>query len=93
MLWFFVIYWAILRLYPVQLCLSLLLKLIKITCYALFGIPIVLYVFYKGVYNFGPKHYRKREFWEIITNPMPEKFETSTNKKLIRVTREQPAPI
>ena len=93
MLWFFLVFWAILRMQPIQLFLSLLFNLFKIVLYTLFGIPVVLYSFYKGVYNFGPKHYRKRGFWEIVLNPVPEQFETSTNKRMIRVTRERPAPI
>ena len=68
---------------------------IKTTFYTFFGIPIVLHSFYKSVYNFGPKHYRKRGLWEIITEPVPTNFlETLQHKnQLFGSVRQQPSPI
>ena len=75
MLWSFIIFWGIFKLYPVQLCFWLLSMSIKATFYTFFGIPIVIYAFFKSVYDFGPKQYRKRGLWEIITQPVPTKFD------------------
>ena len=33
--------------------------------------PIALYLFYKGIYNFGPDH-QKRSLWTILTQPVPD---------------------
>lgn len=93
MLWFFIILWAIFRLYPVKLCFWLMSVSFKITFYTLFGIPIVFCAFFKSVYNFGPKHYRQRGLWEIITEPVPtNSLEIRPHKKkLFGSTRQRPA--
>jgi len=35
-----------------------------------FTIPITIYTFFRGVYDFGPK-WRKRTFIDILLNPVP----------------------
>jgi hypothetical protein len=35
-----------------------------------FIIPITIYTFFRGVYDFGPKH-RKRSLLDILWNPVP----------------------
>jgi hypothetical protein len=35
-----------------------------------FNVPIVLFTFFHGVYNFGPKHYQWSLF-NILLNPVP----------------------
>ncbi len=36
----------------------------------IFIVPIILFTFFRNVYNFGPKH-RKRSLFEILCNPVP----------------------
>ncbi len=36
-----------------------------------FIIPITIYTFFRGVYDFGPKH-RKSALFDILLNPVPE---------------------
>jgi hypothetical protein len=35
-----------------------------------FIVPITIYTFFRGVYDFGPKH-RKRMLFDILLNPVP----------------------
>jgi len=35
-----------------------------------FIVPITIYTFFRGVYDFGPKH-RKRTLFDILLNPVP----------------------
>ena len=39
-------------------------------CQVIFVVPITLYTFFRGVYDFGPKH-RKRSLLDILRNPVP----------------------
>ena len=71
----------------------------------LFGVPIVFYAFFKSVYDFGPKHYRQRGLWEIITEPVPSNLESRERKRArlrtrtrVRefdclILRQRPAPV
>ena len=36
----------------------------------IFTVPIILFTFFRNIYNFGPKH-RKRSLLEILRNPVP----------------------
>ena len=36
----------------------------------IFIVPIVLFTFFRNIYNFGPKHC-KRSLFEILSNPVP----------------------
>ena len=37
---------------------------------AFFIVPITIYTFFRGVYDFGPKHC-KRTLFDILLNPVP----------------------
>ena len=50
------------------------------TLQVVFIVPITLYTFFRGVYDFGPKH-RKRSFFDILRNPVPSvEFEGRTGE-------------
>ena len=39
-------------------------------CQVIFIVPITLYTFFRGMYDFGPKH-RKRSLFDILRHPVP----------------------
>ena len=44
----------------------------RVIFYAIFGVPIIFWTFYKSVYDFGPEHIPHRSLFEIIKQPVPE---------------------
>ena len=50
------------------------------TFYAIFGVPIIFWTFYKSVYEFGPEHIPERSFCEILKQPVPSESDVDNNK-------------
>ena len=48
--------------------------------YAIFGVPIIFWTFYKSVYEFGPEHIPKRSFCDILKQPVPSESDVDNNK-------------
>ena len=80
-LWFWLIFWRTLLSTSVIAMQAMITKITKLLIYAIFGVPIVFYAFFKSVYDFGPANVRKRSFFEIIKNPVPPAFESNQNGK------------
>ena len=80
-LWFWLIFWKTIWWRPVITMWYSMLKFSELLFYATFGVPIVFYVFFKSVYEFGPENVPKRSLAEIIKNPVPPECEVNPIKK------------
>ena len=79
--WFWLIFWRIWWWNPV----AFTWRMISYgTFYAIFGVPIIFWTFYKSVYEFGPEHIPKRSFCEILKQPVPSESDVDNNKVKLR---------
>ena len=69
--WFWLILWRALSSNLVIAAHATITKVATLLIYAIFGVPIVFYAFFKSVYDFGPANVPKRSLLEIIRNPVP----------------------
>ena len=78
--WFWFLFWRVVYSAPIFHAWRLLRSLMVYIFYAIFGVPIVFWSFYKSVYNFGPEHMPKRSFLGILKQPVPSEQNQDTKK-------------